>query len=85
MRPGRFELPRSKRTTRPSTLRARCPFVHTAAETPISSVTMDDLNLMDSAFVVTVLSRTLPTARTSLADYALNCALHPNASTEWVR
>ena len=26
MRPGRFELPRSKRTTRPSTLRTNCPF-----------------------------------------------------------
>jgi hypothetical protein len=76
MRPGRFALPRSKRTARPSTLRARCPFFPTAAETAISSVTMDDLNLLDSAFVVTVLSRTLPTAHTSLADYGLNWALH---------
>ena len=33
MRPGRFELPRSKRTTRPSTLRTACPSFPTAAET----------------------------------------------------
>jgi hypothetical protein len=46
---------------------------------------MHDLDLVDRAFVVTVLSRTLPTALTSLADYALNWALHPNASTEWLR
>jgi hypothetical protein len=45
----------------------------------------DDLNWLDGTVVVTVLSRTLPTARTSLADYALNWALHPNASTEWLR
>jgi hypothetical protein len=56
MRPGRFELPRSKRTTRPSTLRATCPSFPTAAETPISSGMMDDLDLVDRAFVVTVLS-----------------------------
>ena len=57
MRPGRFELPRSKRTTRPSTLRATCPSFPAAPETPIPSGTMDDLDLVDVAFVVTVLSR----------------------------
>ena len=57
MRPGRFELPRSKWTTRPSTLRAACPSFPTAAETHIRSGTMDDLDLADSPFVVTVLSR----------------------------
>jgi hypothetical protein len=59
VRPGRFELPRSKRTTRPSTLRATCPSFPTAAETHILSGTMDDLDLVDSALVVTVLSREL--------------------------
>ena len=57
MRPGRFELPRSKRTTRPSTLRAGCPSFPIATETSLPSRTMDDLDLADSAFVVTLLSR----------------------------
>ena len=41
MRPGRFELPRSKRTTRPSTLRATCPSFPTAAESRIPSGILD--------------------------------------------
>jgi hypothetical protein len=57
MRPGRFELPRSKRTTRPSTLRATCPMRPHAFETPIRSARLDDLDLVDGAVVVTVLSR----------------------------
>jgi hypothetical protein len=56
MRPGRFELPRPVKVTRPSTLRPHCPSVPTAAETHIRSGTMDDLDLVDRVFVVTALS-----------------------------
>ena len=38
-------------------MRATCPSFPTAAETHIPSGTMDDLDLVDSAFVVTALSR----------------------------
>jgi hypothetical protein len=34
-----------------------CPSFPTAAETPIPSVTVDDLDVVDSAFVVTALSQ----------------------------
>ena len=57
MRPGRFELPRSKRTTRPSTLRMTCPIRPNAEETHIRSARLDDLDWLDKTFVVTVLSR----------------------------
>ena len=67
MRPGRFELPRPVKVTRPSTLRADCSSLPIAAETPIPSGTMDDLDLVDSAFVVTVLSRGFSLASKELA------------------
>ena len=57
VRPGRFEFPRSKRTTRPSTLRATCASFPVAIETPTTSGIVDDLDLVDSAFVVVMVSR----------------------------
>ena len=56
MRPGRFELPRPVKVTRPSTLRGSCPSCPTAPESPIPSRIMDDLDFMDGMGVVTVLS-----------------------------
>src|SRR5687768_436816 len=48
MRPGRFELPRSKRTTRPSTLRATCSIHPNAIDRSTGSARLDDLDLVDA-------------------------------------
>ena len=58
MRPGRFELPRPVKVTRPSTLRIPWPSFRTATGTPVSSRAIDDLDLVGNAFGVTELSRT---------------------------
>jgi hypothetical protein len=44
---------RRRKAPKPSTLRAICPSLPTAAEKHIPSRTMDDLDLVDSAFVAT--------------------------------
>ena len=56
MRPGRVELPRSKRTTRPSTLRATCPIRPNALDPPIWSGWLGELDLVDGR----LLSRCCP-------------------------
>jgi tetratricopeptide (TPR) repeat protein len=55
--PGRFELPRPVKVTRPSTLRTDCIIRPLAENPPVLSTAVDDLNLVDGAFVVTKLSR----------------------------
>jgi hypothetical protein len=69
MRPGRFELPRSKRTTRPSTLRTDCTTRPLAGDLPDSSTSVDDLDRLDAAFVVTVMSPGRP-------PVAPGCSIH---------
>jgi hypothetical protein len=57
VRPGRFELPRSKRTTRPSNLARDLPVLSYCCRIANSIRDKNDLDFMDSMAVVTVLSR----------------------------
>ena len=66
MRPGRFELPRSKRTTRPSTLRADCTIRPLGPHPADPSTPLADLDVADAAFVVTALSARAPRSRAPL-------------------
>jgi hypothetical protein len=69
MRPGRFELPRPVKVTRPSTLGLASSLYPLALDPNIWSARLDDLDLVDGAFVVTVLSgRGLLCSPTAAAD-----------------